>query len=111
MVKQLIQRAAWAAFVAVLLCARHAHAAERFELKPGTVYCAAPQPLITGHIFPLTTSGCEQTRSAWPVVGKPKLAQVGIMRVDMGSTVGIRYVKAFSVVKEGESSAPPAATK
>ncbi len=104
MARQLVRGVAWAAFTA-LVSAGTARAADRFELKPGTVYCAAPQPLVTGHILPLTTSGCEQTRSAWPLVGMPKRTQLGIMRVDMGGAVGVRYVKAFSVVKEGES--PP----
>jgi hypothetical protein len=108
MVRQFNRGAAWAAFIVAVACAGRARADDRFELKPGTVYCTAPQPLVTGHIFPLTTSGCEQTRSAWPLVGKPKRAQLGIMRVDMGGAAGVRYVKSFSVVKEGESAPPPA---
>ena len=92
------------AAIAALLCARRGGAIERFQLKPDTVYCASPQPLVTGHIYPLTTSGCEQLHTPWALVGRPTRARLGIMRVDMGGNLGVRYVKAFSVVREGEAT-------
>ena len=70
-----------------------------FSLKAQSVYCATPQPLVSGHVYPLALSGCDVTPGVWELVAAPRWAANGIMQVDMGKEVGIRYVKAFSIVK------------
>lgn len=96
-------------FVVAVLSATRLSAADLFELKAETVHCASPDPLVTGHIYPLSLTGCELVHTTWGLVGTPKRAGLGIMKVDMGGTIGVRYVSAFSIVQESEH--PPTGTK
>jgi hypothetical protein len=92
-------------FVAALLGAAGVHAAEQFELKAESIHCPSPDPLKTGHIYPLSLSGCDLVHTAWTLIGTPKRAGLGVMQVNMGKSIGVRYVNAFAIVKAGEN--PP----
>jgi hypothetical protein len=92
-------------FVVALLGAAGVLAAEQFELKAESIHCPSPDPLKTGHIYPFSLSGCDVVHTSWSVVGTPKRAGLGIMQVNMGKPVGVRYVNAFSIVKAGQN--PP----
>jgi hypothetical protein len=92
-------------FVVALLSAAGVFAAEQFELKAESVHCPSPDPLKTGHIYPFSLSGCDIVHSSWSLVGTPKRAGIGVMQVNMGKSLGVRYVNTFAIVKAGET--PP----
>jgi hypothetical protein len=92
-------------FLAALLGGAGVFAAEQFELKPESIHCPSPDPLKTGHIYPFSLSGCDIVHTSWSLIGKPKRIDLGIMQVNMGKSVGMRYVNAFAIVKAGEN--PP----
>src|ERR1700690_2743630 len=87
-------------FVVAVLSATRLFAADLFELKAETVHCASPDPLVTGHIYPATLTGCELVHTPWALVGTPKRAALGVMKVDMGGAIGVRYVSAYSIVQQ-----------
>ena len=96
-------RVVCAVLVATMLLGAAAGATEQFELKPESLHCPSPDPLKTGHIYPFSLSGCEIVHTSWSLIGKPKRAAAGVMQVNMGKPIGVRYVNAFSIVKSSET--------
>jgi hypothetical protein len=93
-------------FLVALLGAAGVRAVEQFELKAESIHCPSPDPLKTGHIYPFSLSGCDIVHTSWDLIGTPKRAGIGVMQVNMGKSIGVRYVNAFAIVKAGEN--PPA---